>query len=108
LFRHSNRGRNETFISSVDGAAPPGGPAMNAPSPLEQPPRSKGVGRWIFIGFALIAGYFLLMEHRAHVVQYLPLLLVLACPLMHLFHRHGGHGGHRPNEPEAKDKGTEA
>lgn len=52
-----------------------------------------GPGRWVMIGFALIAGYFLLTEHRAHVVQYLPFLLVLACPLMHFFHRHGGHGG---------------
>lgn len=56
-------------------------------------------GRWILPGFALIAGYFLVTEHRAHVVQYLPFLLVLACPLLHLFHGHGGHGGH-----EEKDK----
>jgi hypothetical protein len=48
--------------------------------------------RWIFLGFALIAGYFLLTEHRAHVYQYLPFLLLLACPLLHLFHGHGGHG----------------
>jgi hypothetical protein len=30
-------------------------------------------------------------EHRAHVIQALPYLLVLLCPLMHLFHGHGGH-----------------
>jgi hypothetical protein len=30
-------------------------------------------------------------EHRAHVIQALPWLLVLLCPLMHLFHGHGGH-----------------
>ena len=47
-------------------------------------------GRWVFLGFALIAAYFLITEHRAHVFQYLPFLLVLACPLMHLFHGHGG------------------
>ena len=51
------------------------------------------VRKYVFIGFALIAGYFLLTEHRAHVVQFLPFLLLLACPLMHLFHRHGEHGG---------------
>ena len=50
--------------------------------------------KYVFIGFALIAGYFLITEHRAHVVQYLPFLFLLACPLMHLFHGHGGHGGH--------------
>ena len=50
-----------------------------------------GPGRFVFWGFALIAGYFLITEHRAHVIQYLPFVLLLACPLMHLFHGHGGH-----------------
>ena len=49
--------------------------------------------RWVFLGFVLIAGYFLLTEHRAHVVQFLPFVLLLACPLLHIFHGHGGHGG---------------
>ena len=42
-----------------------------------------------------IALYFLLTEHRAHLFFALPFLLLLACPLIHLFmHRgHGGHGG---------------
>ena len=43
---------------------------------------------------ALIAFFFLLREHWAHVAGYWPYLLLLACPLMHLFHGHGGHGGH--------------
>jgi len=51
-------------------------------------------GRWVFIGFVLIAGYFLLTEHRAHLFQFLPFALLLACPLLHMFHGHGGHGGH--------------
>ena len=50
-------------------------------------------GRWVFLGFLLIAGYFLLTEHRAHVVQFLPFVLLLACPLLHMFHGHGGHRG---------------
>ena len=39
--------------------------------------------------------YFLLNEHWAHFVGALPYLLLLACPLMHVFmhHGHGGHGG---------------
>lgn len=53
-----------------------------------------GVGRSVFWGFVLIAGYFLITEHRAHVIQFLPFLLVLACPLMHLFHRHGAEKKH--------------
>jgi hypothetical protein len=48
------------------------------------------------IGFLTIGGYFLVTEHRAHiatVIPYLPFLLILACPLLHIF-MHGGHGGH--------------
>ena len=44
-----------------------------------------------------IAAYFLLSEHRAHFFGALPFLLLLACPLMHVFMHHGqgGHaGGH--------------
>ena len=42
-----------------------------------------------------VAAYFLLAEHRAHFFGALPFLLLLACPLMHVFmHRdHGKHGG---------------
>ena len=42
-----------------------------------------------------VATYFLLSEHRAHFFGALPFLLLLACPLMHVFmhHGHGGHGG---------------
>ncbi len=48
------------------------------------------------IVFGSIAAYFLLSEHRAHFFSALPYLLLLACPLMHLFmhHGHGGHGHH--------------
>lgn len=45
---------------------------------------------WIFLGFVFVAGFFLITEHRAHAIQYLPYLLVLACPLMHFFHRQRG------------------
>ncbi|WP_081268204.1 DUF2933 domain-containing protein [Variovorax paradoxus] len=40
-----------------------------------------------------IATYFLLSEHRAHFLGALPLLLLLSCPLVHVF-MHRGHGGH--------------
>lgn len=49
---------------------------------------------WLpFLGFLLIAGFFLWEEHRAHLLGALPWLFLLACPLLHLF-MHGGHGGH--------------
>lgn len=43
----------------------------------------------------LISGvlYFLLTEHRAHFIYGLPYLILLLCPVMHMF-MHGGHGGH--------------
>lgn len=51
----------------------------------------------VLIGFSLVGGFFLIAEHRAHVLPFLPWLLLAACPLMHMFghgaHGHGGHGG---------------
>jgi len=41
--------------------------------------------------FLIIAGFFLTTEHTAHLFGVLPFLLLLACPLMHVF-MHGGHG----------------
>lgn len=49
--------------------------------------------KWVWIGFALIAAFFLWTEHRAHLLGALPFLLILACPLMHFF-MHGSHGHH--------------
>ena len=46
---------------------------------------------------AALAGYFLLTQHRAHFFAALPFLLLLACPLMHLF-MHRGHAGHAPQQ----------
>jgi len=62
---------------------------------------------FVFIGFVLIAVFYLLKEHYAHVVGSLPYLLLLACPLMHLFGhghhgRHGGEGGVRSVDPAEK------
>lgn len=51
-----------------------------------------GVGLLVLGG---VAGYFLITEHLAHLAGALPYLLLLACPLMHLFMHHGhGHHGH--------------
>lgn len=57
--------------------------------------------RIVFFLFLAIALFFLLTEHRAHVFGLLPYLLVLACPLMHLFH-HGSHGGHQGSHHVAR------
>ena len=52
----------------------------------------------VMCGFLLVAGFYLMAEHTAHLFGVLPFLLILACPLMHLFHHHGL-GGHRPAPP---------
>lgn len=60
----------------------------------------SGRARLAFFGFLAIGAFLLLAEHRAHlpgILGYLPWLLLLACPLLHVFMHggHGGHGGHR-------------
>jgi hypothetical protein len=63
----------------------------------------------VLIAFIAIAGFFLWQEHRAHLLGVLPYLLLLACPLMHIFmhggHRgHGGHGSHSDNSAQGSDR----
>lgn len=53
-------------------------------------------GKWALFGFLAIAAFFLWTEHRAHLYGALPYLLVLACPLMHLFHHGHHHAGNKP------------
>ncbi len=43
--------------------------------------------------FLAIAVFFLWEEHKAHILGAVPYLLLLLCPLIHLF-MHRGHGGH--------------
>ena len=59
----------------------------------DEPRRGIRAGKLVFGAFILIAVYFLITEHRAHLVEFLPYALLLACPLVHMFHGHGGHGG---------------
>lgn len=70
---------------------------------MTEPEREHGEssGRavhWVFWGFAAVGAYYLVTEHRAHLIDYLPFVLLMACPLMHLFHGHGGHGRHQPSK----------
>jgi hypothetical protein len=47
----------------------------------------------VLLAFLAIAAFFLITEHAAHVLGVLPFVLVLLCPLMHLFMRHGHSSG---------------
>lgn len=57
------------------------------------------------------ASYFLLVEHREHLFQFLPYLILLLCPLMHLFMHHGHsrlhHQSSSSEENEAYRRGYE-
>jgi hypothetical protein len=68
---------------------------MNHDSGSQVPPRfwrsRHAVG---LIVMAAVAAVFLVGEHRAHLLGALPFVLILACPLMHVF-MHRGHGRHR-------------
>ncbi|MBZ0291495.1 MAG: DUF2933 domain-containing protein [Anaerolineae bacterium] len=48
---------------------------------------------FVTVIFLLIAAFYLITEHTAHVFGVLPYALLLLCPLLHLF-MHGGHAGH--------------
>ena len=52
----------------------------------------------IFMIFAV--SYFLWTEHRAHVIEALPWVIVRICPLMHVF-MHRGHGHHGSDDGRA-------
>tara|TARA_R110002012_G_scaffold247657_3_gene423327 strand:- start:1106 stop:1450 length:345 start_codon:yes stop_codon:yes gene_type:complete len=57
---------------------------------------------WAALGLIGAASYFLLVEHQQHFFEYLPFLILLLCPLMHVFmHGSHGHGDHKGHEEEA-------
>lgn len=63
-----------------------------------------GLGLAVFLA---AAGYLLWDEHQAHILGYLPLILILgACLGMHFFMHggHGGHGSHGSHGSQSKDK----
>lgn len=61
------------------------------------------VGACVFLA---IAAFFLWEEHRAHLLGALPYILLLLCPIVHLFmHRgHGGHGNRHQHGPTASGR----
>lgn len=65
-----------------------------------QPIGTEGAPSWwrkrtgiTVMGFALVGAFYVLREHWGHALGALPYVLILACPLMHLF-MHRGHHGH--------------
>lgn len=60
---------------------------------LHEASRWRARAKMSFLVFAGIGAFLLMADHWAHLVPYLPWLLLLACPAMHFFHH--GHAGHR-------------
>jgi hypothetical protein len=52
---------------------------------------------WIGLAAAVL---WLLLYHRAHVLEVLPFVVLLACPLMHVFGHHGHGGEHKHESPK--------
>jgi hypothetical protein len=50
----------------------------------------------------IVALFYALREHWGHTLGVLPYLLLLACPLLHLFHGHGGHGHSHEDQDRRK------
>jgi hypothetical protein len=84
-------------------------------SPIHHHPESRAglnwprINQWLlWLGLAAAVAW-LFFGHSAHLLQIAPFLILLACPLMHIF-GHGGHGGHaehRRDEELAPPKSAE-
>jgi hypothetical protein len=69
-----------------------------------------GQGWRRFVSFTMMAVFLfglalLASQHLQHIVGMLPYVLLLACPLMHLFghgHHHHSHDNHSPNDTHQK------
>jgi hypothetical protein len=75
---------------------------LQSASPRKSP--MGGAMKIALLMVAVIAGFYLLREHWSHVTGNWIYLLLLACPLMHLFHGHGGHRGHGSSPHERGDR----
>lgn len=79
---------------------------MDHPAHELQPPFWKSPSGFTLVVAMVVGGFYLVAEHRAHLLGSLPYLVLLACPLMHLFmHKGDGHGGqkrhrHDPQHPK--------
>jgi hypothetical protein len=60
----------------------------------------KSKGFWALFVLCAAAAIFLFIEYKAYVLRFLPYMIFLLCPIMHIFmHRHLGSGhGSNPGE----------
>lgn len=73
--------------------------------PNPPPPFWRSRSAIAFLVMGAGASWYLWAEHRAHLLGALPYLILLACPLMHVFMHRGQHGQHRhPVDPADGDR----
>ena len=72
-------------------------------------PHTSGLQDWLYsrTGIATcvalaVLGFLIFTGHSAHLLGVLPYLLILACPLMHIF-MHGGHAHHQHKRDQAEE-----
>lgn len=68
-----------------------------APEPAVR--RTVGIAA---VSLVVVVAFYLLREHWGHALGLLPYLLLLACPLLHLFHGHDGHH-HAADDQDRRD-----
>jgi hypothetical protein len=86
---HHDQLANTNDSSGMNPPSPNQGEVRATPSPstaLSRPVKTA------LLMVALVGSFYLLREHWNHVAGNWIYLLLVACPLMHLFHGHGGHG----------------
>jgi hypothetical protein len=73
----------------------------------ERAPRRANI---VLIGFLLVGGFYLVTEHRAHMLGLLPFLFLPLCLVMHFFMhgKHGHGGGHRAGPVDGASPETPA
>lgn len=67
-------------------------------------PNWSRVNQWLlWLGLAAAVAW-LAIRHGTHLVELLPFLLILACPLMHLFGHGHGHGHGKSGKSDARNE----
>ena len=79
---------------------------MDSP-PIEPEDPNRPLRMFASLSFVALVTFYLLTEHLQHTLGALPWVILLACPLLHVFmhrgHGHGGHGSHGGHEAHGGD-----
>ncbi len=66
---------------------------MDSMESSESKSRLKINSKFVLMAFLAIGAVYLIKEYASQALAALPYLLILLCPVMHLFMHRGGHGG---------------